>query len=114
MKQIDDIKKEMNSIIIEYRNTLKIGENVAKIKRLDKQFSFLKQMLKYLETSPREDFLIESKESINKKLVSIDNGYEQWKIYNEKKYKNPKKQYQKECGVSELKNKLKTLNYLLK
>lgn len=114
MKQTDDIKKEMNSIILEYRKTLKIGENVAKIKRLDKQYSFLKQMLTYLETAPREGFLIESKQSIKKKLISIDNGYEQWKIYNEKKYKNPKKQYHKECGVGELKNKLKTLNYLLK
>lgn len=113
MKQITDVNKEMGLIIDEYKKTLKIGENVGKIKRLDKRFSFLKHMVIYLESNPREEFLKEQKEKILTKISSIENGYEEWKVYNEKKHKNPLKQYRKECGVSDLKNKLKTLNYLL-
>lgn len=114
MKHIDDVKKEINKIILEYKNTLKISENNSKIKRLDARFSFLKRMLTYLESSPREEYLIESKNTILKKLDSIERDYDQWKLYNGKKHKNPIKAYRKECGVSTLKNQLKTLNYLLK
>ena len=75
----------------------------------------MKQIILYLESNPSPQFLQHQKDDLSKKIKAVDERFQEWIKWNYSKVKgpNPKKYYEKHFEIPEMKNKVKTIDYLL-
>ena len=99
--EIDALRKE----IAEFPRDKKI------VKRNTQKIRYISEVKRYLETSPRKEFIEEMKGSIERRMKLFNLEHE--KLTEEEKRKRPIKIYEKEMGITELRPKLKTLKYIL-
>lgn len=110
MRTIIDVESEINS---EIKSITKDSQK-SEVSAVKKKVAFLRMCKMYLETNPREEFVIAQRDDVKKKIDLIPDRYKQWTEGKSlSKYKDPFKSYCTEMGMSDLKSKLKTLNYLL-
>ena len=107
MKTTEQINQEISDIIASI-DGLKESEK----KRLKKRIALLKQYKLYLESNPREDFLKESKNLIEKRINFIKDNFQSWIPPNG--CLKPLNMYKKETGLPLLISQLDALKYLLK
>jgi hypothetical protein len=113
MKTIQQIKKEIDSILSLDRNEMKKREYIKHSKRV----SFLNTCLMYIESSPDEQFVLKEITRLQNRIDAIK---KQQPAFDLSPYRNSSEEkkliesYLKEYRVPELNNQLKTLNYILK
>lgn len=108
MKTIKEVNQEIKSLNEE---ALEAGEK--RIKAIKKRLEELHLYKLYLETKPREEFLIQEVERLKKTINSVESHFNDWIMFNAAKYKNPYLAYKNEMGVPALKKQLKTVEYLI-
>lgn len=126
MKTINEVKNEISQILLdindlnkEFRAMQKQGGGVkrisGKIKKQNQRIKELKQLILYLESNPSPEFLQCQKDDLNKKIKAVEERFQEWMKWNSSKVKgpNPRKYYEKHFEIPEMKNKVKTIDYLL-
>jgi hypothetical protein len=82
--------------------------------RIESKIRFCRLCKAYIETNPRPEFIAEQKEQVLKKIKSIENTFEEWKIGRcLSTYKDVYATYLSQMGVPDLKSQLRMLDYLL-
>jgi predicted nuclease with TOPRIM domain len=106
MKKLKDIKTEMELLMATN------GGNESSINAARKRLQFLSVCKNYLETKPTEDFLLQEKERIKKRISLLEEWFPAYKgiSTDQRKWRA---EYNKETGVGTLKTQLKTINFLL-
>lgn len=105
-KEIEDNRKSMfdkNITKRQYNRYLKINDQ-------------LHVFLMYLETKPNEIFLEQEKERISNLIISKESQFKNWSASvcpDNIEPKNRRQLFNRELGLTHLKNQLKTINYLL-
>lgn len=119
MKTIKELEKEIKDCFTECKKLKKSLEE-HKYKKEVKRLDLLKMCKRYLETSPRQDFVVGEKQRITKLIESYEdkNRYDYWLKNDyphimEKVAGKPEQVYKKETGILDLKKNLKTLEYIL-
>lgn len=105
-KEIEENKKPMFEKDITkriYNRHLKIHNELFKL-------------LMYLETDPNEIFLKQEKERISNLIALKESQFQNWSggvCPQNVEHKNRRQLFNREIGITNLKNQLKTINYLL-
>lgn len=77
---------------------------------------FLKEILMYLETNPKLEFLNKEKERLSTLIIAKESQFERWsKNICDKSLEVSKRKstFDRELGIKNLKNQLKTINFIL-
>ncbi len=85
-------------------------------KSLAKKNKFLQEIIMYLETNPRAEFLEFEKRRITSIISAKESQYEYWsKNICDKSLEVTKRKstFDRELGIKNLKNQLKTINFIL-
>lgn len=114
MKSLLEIKSE-----IENNNKSLLLDSLTKRKKtsISKQNKFLREMMMYIETNPREEFLIQEKERLQKFIEAKEEQYVYWSanICDKKVDVNKRRAlFNKEIGLTPIKKQIKTLSFILK
>lgn len=110
MKTVQQIEEEITEII----RSIKKDSKEAEVKKAERDVIFLRQCKRYIETSPREEFIKSQREEIQRRIDLIPTHFEAWKTGRAlSKYKDPYKAYCTEMKLSDMKAQIKTLDYLL-
>lgn len=111
MKKITDLQKLLDAEI----NTRPIPGAGIDVKK-NKRIRYLRTCLYYLQSKPRESFLIKEKDRLIKLLEKIKEG-EAYFVYNVAKptdsIQKRKGEYNKLTDYTKHKNQLETINFLL-
>ena len=124
MKTVDQIKKEITEVIKEMKS---VSENFdfnekqrgRETKKLSRKLEILKECKMYLETNPRQEFVNEEKERLTRIIALYESSerFDSWKrsilVTLKTTPKNIRAYYLKEMGVPDLKQSLKTIEYIL-
>lgn len=115
MKTIKEIKATIEEVLKPYR-----GPKAPPIKKSDeKKLNELKYILRYLETSPNEKFIMSEKERLSNSINILEDRFDEWRKSNPKKIAELKlgtdirTYYRRESGQSDMIKQLKTINYIL-
>jgi hypothetical protein len=114
MKSLIEIRSE-----IENNNKSLLLDSLTKKKKtsISKQNKFLREMMMYIETNPREDYLIKEREKLQNIIKSKEDQYIFWSanICDKKVDVNKRRAlFNKEIGLIHTKKQIKTLNFILK
>jgi predicted nuclease with TOPRIM domain len=110
MKTAQEVEKEINDII----KSIKKESTKVEVGRAKREVEFLRQIKRYLETEPREEFIKEEVITIQSRLENINRNFEAWKVGRSlTQYKDPYSAYLTACGVNGMKAQLKTLQFIL-
>ena len=115
MKKLLDLK----SVVSEDRNYLiKEGKNIAKliVRRTSKKIKFYSEMIKYLETEPKEEFVVSEVKRLKKIINSKNSQYENWSenvCPTDVPSVKRRALLNKENDMSKLKTQLKNLQFLI-
>lgn len=76
---------------------------------------FLRECQMYMETNPSEKYLADYMETSTKIIESIQGGYGQWLRSNPAMMmvRDSKKRFENETGISDLKKRIRTVNFIL-
>ena len=88
----------------------------SKIKQIVKQNEILIELKRYLETNPKEEFLLSEKARIKKIIVAKQSQFYYWRTSVVTEVMTMSKQnrvFCKESGITALRKQLKNLNFLL-
>lgn len=80
------------------------------------RLSFLKLVVKYLETSPSEEFIMCDKRRIDRELEVINSRFDAWVSHNNQKGKTLQEQqkaFKKEYDIVHKKAQVKALSFIL-
>jgi protein subunit release factor A len=92
---------------------IEVKRKKSQVKQLKKKNTLLKQLVLYLKTNPREEFIKQELSSVKQKIDSIENKFGEWYEGKEGKHKNPRSTFKTQMGIPILKEQEKTLKYLL-
>ena len=110
MKTVESVTQEINDTL----KSITKDSGKAEVDAVKRDVAFLRQCKRYLESSPRKEFIEAQKAEIERRIELIPTHYEAWKFGKVlTKYNDPYKAYQTEMNYSGLKTQLKTLDYLL-
>jgi hypothetical protein len=120
MKTINDINKEIQTLIKEIETGTKAQIPKSKLQKLADGIARLKIVRTYLESNPSEAYLIKERDRISKLLTALEERFiklcqQQWKgqeIPQSMKSKM-RGEHNKQYDISRLKAQLKTVEYLL-
>jgi hypothetical protein len=103
-----------------------ISDNVALIKRngtplrtyklLAKKNKFLQEIIMYLETNPKLEFLQSERDRLSKLISSKEEQYDYWSrniCDKSLEVKKRKSTFDRELGITNLKRQLKTIKFIL-
>lgn len=110
MKTAEQVKEEIDSAI----KSIKRDSTEAEIKAVKKDLVFLRMIKMYLDTNPREEFVKAQKDELQRRIDLLPTHYEGWqtgKVLT--KYKDPYRSYCAEMGLAGMKQKIKTLDFIL-
>lgn len=114
MRTVAHIKKmieENNNCLVHFDDLKK-----SKIKQIVKRNEILNELKRYLETNPKEEFLLSEKSRIKKIIVAKQSQYYYWRTSVNIETMTMSKQnrvFCKESGITALRKQLKNLNFLL-
>jgi len=108
MKDRKQIKSELDT----YKEELRLNHGY-KDRKMKREICMREESLLYLETNPREPFVVEMRNHVKRVIKILNKRYPAWAETNGDKFKNPRTIYNREMGIPSLRQKLKTLNYLL-
>ena len=111
MKTLQNVRNE----IIDLAKKLEEAKLLNKSKtasRLQNQINQLRILHLYLETNPREESIIKMRNEVARTLQILESRQKMWMAGRSGEVKALKAQYNSIMGISELKYKLKALNYL--
>ena len=110
MKTVESVTQEINDAL----KSITKDSGKAEVDAVKRDVAFLRQCKRYLESSPRKEFIEAQKVEIERRIELIPSHYKEWQFGKVlTKYKDPYRAYQTEMNYSGLKAQLKTLNYLL-
>jgi hypothetical protein len=110
MKTVEEIEKEISDTI----ESIKKESTKAEIGRAKRDIEFLRQIKRYLETNPREEFVKQEIIVVQTRIENINRNFEAWKIGRSlTQYKDPYSAYLTACGIQGMKASLKTLQFIL-
>lgn len=115
MKKLLDLK----SVVSEDRKYLiKEGKNIGKlkVKRISKKIKFYSEMIKYLETEPKEEFVVSEIKRLKKIINSKNSQYENWSenvCPTDVPLVKKRALFNKENDIPRLKTQLKNLQFLI-
>jgi hypothetical protein len=113
MKQIEKLKKEVSENIKLMKQRKEMN---CSYRSISKKNELLKYFISYLESNPSEDYLRAEKNKIQKIINAKDGQFEYWsenvcsQDINEIKRRTL---FNKEVGITDLRKRIKTLNYIL-
>ena len=113
MKKIEELKKEVSENIKLMKSRRELNISYSSI---SKKNEMLKFYISYLESNPSEEFLKQDKDKMLKIIKNKEADYAYWLEHVCPQDILPKKRralFNKETGITELKKKIKTLNYIL-
>lgn len=110
MKTVNEITKEIDEAVRSInKNSLK-----AELDAVKKRVVFLRECEMYLESGPREEFILQQKSEVERRIELLPTHFEGWKTGKVlTKYKDPYASYCSEMGLSNMKAQIKTLNFIL-
>lgn len=115
MRTIKEVSGEIKNLR-KYALKSKSDGDEKESKKAIREVNFLKNVLWYLETSPREEFLKSELIKLTKRVDNINEHYANW-LKNDKPPsvlpEKAKSFYAKEMGVPLLKSQIKTITYIL-
>jgi len=111
MKTIEKVESEKRDLI----NQLPDAKNDRATNKILNRIDFLKTIILYLETNPKEEFLQSEKLKLEKQIDNIDANFNAWILSDSsrKHLEKPLKTFHKEMKIEDVKKRLKTINYLL-
>jgi hypothetical protein len=71
MKTIEQIRRRMNTLESEH-------DPRAKNVKAKKEYSFLKEVCRYLETRPRPEFIQNERQRLVRSMEILDSRFDQW------------------------------------
>lgn len=112
MKTIEATKKRLQEIYATPTRDLSKRDN----SKLSKEAKELELVKKYLETSPRKEFVNSELVRLQKEVEILNAGYGDWLDGNSKakESKNPKSMFQRELGITDRNRQIKALKFILK
>lgn len=113
MKNISELKQE----ILDNQKTMKDEKTTnRKYNSLSKKNERIREIIMYLETSPREEYLKNEKTRMLKIIKSKESEYDYWSgnvCAKEIETKKRKAIFNRENGLTTLKRQIKTISYIL-
>ena len=110
MKTVESVTQEINEAL----KSITKDSGKTEVDAVKRDVVFLRQCKRYLESSPRKEFIESQKAEIERRISLIPTHFEAWKTGRVlSKYNDPYKSYCTEMNLSGLKSQLKTLDYLL-
>lgn len=119
MQTIESIKNEIASLRATWPQRPTDFSEIKQHKKDTEKIGFLYKMQLYLESNPTEEFVRAQVKELEAKLSRIEEAYPNWRATLQSKPKGEgdekiaKARYHKEMGVSDIKQQIKTLRYLL-
>lgn len=86
----------------------------SKLNALKRKIAFYRQCKRYLETGPREEFVLGMKAEAKKHISCIDDRYGSWLKSHPQVMDKPLNIYRKEMGRNVYVQQIKTLDFILK
>jgi hypothetical protein len=106
--------KQINEEIREVELKLKDCKGKGKIRRYSREIARLRQLRIYLEFTPSQTYLEQTRDALAKNIIILSGRYNAWiSTRNASHYKNPKTAFMTEMGIPGMRNQLSTLRYLL-
>jgi hypothetical protein len=110
MKTSEQIQTEISEAV----RSINKDSGKAEVDAVKRDVVFLRQCLRYIETTPREEFIQSQRNEIQRRIDLVPTHYEAWKTGRAlSKYRDPYKAYCTEMKLSDMKAQIKTLDYLL-
>lgn len=113
MKNIQDLKKEVSENIKLMKQKKELGRSYLSISKKNEQ---LKYFITYLETNPSEDYLKSERDKLQAIISTKSSQFDYWSknvCSQEVLVTKRRNLFNKEVGITDLKKRLKTLNYIL-
>lgn len=113
MKKIEDLKIVVSENIKLMKQNKEFNRSYTS---LSKKNEILKHFIAYLESNPSEEYLKEEKAKMQKIINNKESQFEYWSEHVCLKDVSPTKirsTFNKEVGITDLKKRIKTLNYIL-
>jgi hypothetical protein len=113
MKQIEELKREVSENIALMKQRKDLGRSYSSI---SKKNDILKYFIAYLETNPSEEYLKAEKIKMQKIIASKENLFNHWSenvCSQDVSVIKRRSLFNKEVGITDLKKRIKTLNYIL-
>lgn len=113
MKKIEDLKKEVSENIALMRQRKELGRSYSSI---SKKNDILKYFIAYLETNPSEEYLKAEKIKMQKIIATKESQFGYWSenvCSQDVSITKRRSLFNKEVGITDLKKRLRTLNYIL-
>jgi hypothetical protein len=113
MKQIEELKKEVSENIKLMKQRKEMNRSYSSI---SKKNEILKFYIAYLESNPSEEYLKSERIKMQKIICTKESQFNYW---NENVYLQDvaitkrRSLFNKEVGITDLKKRIKTLNYIL-
>ena len=113
MKHIEELKKEVSENIKLMKQRKESNRSYSSI---SKKNEILKHFVTYLESNPSEEYLKSEKIKMQKIVNAKESQFEYWSNYvcpQDIIITKRRSLFNKEVGVTDLKKRIKTLNYIL-
>ena len=111
MKTLQQVTKEITSLAIELDEAQRLGEEKT-ARKLQSQIEQLRFFRLYLETNPRPEAVEKMRQDIEKRISILNERFGTWSAGKGEDQKVLLARYNSMVNMSELKSKLKALNYL--
>lgn len=111
--------KTISQVNLEIEQQIEIFDKEKDKKRQKKIYDkvlFLRFCVRYLETHPNENFLIKTKEDIEKRISKLNENYVYWSANvcdKNVEVKNRKSMFFRNTEINELNKRVKMLKYIL-
>lgn len=114
MKTKQEIEKRIADVT-KFIDSLHPIKDKSKINKNAKEITFLRSVILYLETNPKEEVAIKTRDKIKAKIKMIDAGFSAWKRNTPglDLSKSNKGKYHTEMGMKSLKIQLRTFDLIL-
>jgi predicted aldo/keto reductase-like oxidoreductase len=113
MKQIEELKKEVSKNISLMKQSKDLGRSYSSI---SKKNDILKYFISYLETNPSEEYLQAEKIKMQNIISAKESHFNYWSenvCPQDVDITKRRSLFNKEVGITDLKKRIKTLNYIL-
>lgn len=113
MKQIEELKKEVSENIKLMKQRKEANRSYSSI---SKKNDILKHFISYLESNPSEEYLKIEKNKMQKIVNAKESQFDYWSenvCSQEVSITKRRSLFNKEVGITDLRRRIKTLNYIL-
>lgn len=113
MKQIEELKREVSENIKLMKQRKDLGRSYSSI---SKKNEILKYFISYLESNPSEEYLKTERDKIQKIINAKESQFHYWNenvCPQDVSITKRRSLFNKEVGITDLKKRIKTLNYIL-